>query len=316
MEFEKHNVCKWSTRATFVIVLSTQVIILNQYLALYEGKSSFQAFLLVYVPTLVLWAKGQWSNRSHIVAAGVWFLYVVPLGIETGWILGRLMDKIDNNSFLDHGFLKYVLSLASLVFLFLHVCEFDSQMNTSQSWLRSADVLDSVDLLGVLLETEKTVSLPASVQNAIISFTLINTLALTFALTESLKSSMSHQEDNIELPKVLLVYLLVQAFLINLPFLVIRLMLHYSFKHSSSVFAFKNFLVILVNLSNVVSSCCFNTCLVSNTNSSSRGRSTQPSVGDTDESLSTVSSGRRPPGMPGRVDRSGQLIRAIEHDFS
>ena len=316
MKPARHCVRELAPRVAFVVTVLAQVAVLNQYLTRYEAKTSFHAFLLLYAPALALWARGQCHRDRHrVVAAGVWVLYLMPLSVETGWILGRHGSNIDQSSLLNAGFLKYVLSLAAVVFLILESQGIDLRLDSSRSWLHVVDVLDAVDLLGVLFSVDQAPPLPSSVRIAIVASTLICLFSMTFSLTESLKSLGQNSDFTPELPTAILIHLLVQALLVNFPFLVIRLVLHYSYKQGSSVFAFKNSLMILQDVSAV----CCNTCCCSaacpgeaahTATAVNGGRSAQPSAGDTDESLSTVSSGRRPTEKPRRIDR--RLIQATD----
>ena len=55
---------------------------------------------------------------------------------------------------------------------------------------------------------------------------------------------------------IFIIFILVQAMIINFPFLIIRLFLHYNFRSGASVFAFKNLLVIATNFTEVIRYVC------------------------------------------------------------
>ena len=55
---------------------------------------------------------------------------------------------------------------------------------------------------------------------------------------------------------IFIIFILVQAMIINFPFLIIRLFLHYKFRSGASVFAFKNLLVIATNFTKVICYVC------------------------------------------------------------
>ena len=251
-------VFKWIGRCLFLIVLLCQILVLNHYLVLYAKSSSFQAFTFAYAPAIMLWARGQMNSRQREVASGVWFLYIIPLSIHSGWILGTLMTKIDVSSpGLDHGFVKYPLSATALVYMLLDAEEFEPKLHMKLNWPVIVDILDIVNLLDAVIDPLKTAILPNDVHYCICAFAIVTLVILTFNFAIPVREAlMNTDETNEVLVKIYTVYIIVQAVVINFPFLAIRLVLHYKFKTGASVFAFKNFLVIVANFSKVRYSCC------------------------------------------------------------
>ena len=249
---------KWVGRLLFISVLLAQVVVLNQYLVQYANKSSFQAFTLAYTPAILLWAKGQFNCRQQEVASGVWFLYIVPLCIHSGWILGTLMSEIDGESSgLDHGFLKYPLSVTALAYMLLDAEEFEPSLHMKLNWSILVDILDFVDLLDAIIDPRKNESLPGEIHYCICAFVVVSLIILTFNFAGPVREALSNTDETNETQaKIYTIYILVQAIFINFPFLVIRLVLHYKYKAGASVFAFKNLLVIIVNFTKVRYGCC------------------------------------------------------------
>ncbi|KAJ7376033.1 Cat eye syndrome [Desmophyllum pertusum] len=249
---------KWVGRCLFVSILLAQVSLLNQYLVSYENNSSFQAFTLAYVPAMLLWAKGQMNYRQREVAAGVWFLYIVPLCIHSGWILGALMPKIDVDSpGLDHGFVKYPLSAAVLVYMMLDADEFEPKLHIKLNWPVIVDIFDIVNLLDAVIDPRKNEAIPNDIHYCICAFGVVSLVVLTFSFAIPIREALKNtDETNKTQVKMYTVYILVQAIVVNLPFLVIRLVLHYTYKSGASVFAFKNLFVIVINFIEVNFDCC------------------------------------------------------------
>lgn len=258
LKIERSVLFKWIGRCLFVSVLLAQVLVLNQYLVSYEKESSFQAFTLAYVPTLLLWAKGQMNNRQREVAAGVWFLYILPLCIHGGWILGTLMSKIDaDSSGLDHGFVKYPLCATVLVYMLLDADGFEPSFQMSINWPVIIDIFDTVNLLDAIIDPRKNKDLPNDIDYCIFAFAVLSVVILTFSFSVPVREALRNtDETNKSLVRIFTTYTLIQSIVVNLPFLVIRLVLHYTYKTGGSVFAFKNLLVIILNFIRVNFDCC------------------------------------------------------------
>ncbi|XP_078342234.1 uncharacterized protein LOC144628055 [Oculina patagonica] len=249
---------KWVGRCLFVSILLVQVLLLNQYLVTYENNSSFQAFTLTYVPMILLWAKGQMNYRQREVAAGVWFLYILPLCIHSGWILGTLMSKINVDSpGLDHGFIKYPLSATVLVYMLLDAGEFEPKLHMKLNWPVIVDIFDIINLLDAIIDPRKNEILPKDIHYCICAFAIVSLVILTFSFAIPVREALRNtDEGNKTQVKIYIVYILVQAIVVNLPFLVIRLVLHYTYKTGASVFAFKNLLIIVTSFIRVNFDCC------------------------------------------------------------
>lgn len=258
LEISRPFLFKWVGRCVFILVLLCQILVLNHYLVLYANKSSFQAFTVAYIPAMLLWAKGQMNSRHREVAAGVWFLYILPLCIHSGWILGNPMTKIGNaSSGLDHRFVKYPLSATALVYMLLDAEEYEPRLHMKLNWPIIVEILDIVNLLDAVIDPRKDAILPKDIHYCICAFAIISLFILTFNFAIPVRESLtSADETNGTQVKIYTIYILVQAIVVNFPFLAIRLALHYQFKTGTSVFAFKNLLVIVVNFTKVRYCCC------------------------------------------------------------
>ena len=249
---------KWTGRCLFVSILLVQILLFNQYLVSYEDKFSFQAFTLAYIPAMLLWVKGQMNCRQREVAAGVWFLYVLALCIHSGWILGTLISKIDlDSSGLDHGFMKYPLSVTLIVYMLLDADDFQPTLHMSLNWPVLIDIFDIINLLDAIIDPRKNEVLPNDILYCICAFAVLSLVLLTFSFAIPVREALKNTDETRKTQvRIYIVYILVQAILVNLPFLVIRLALHYTYKIGASVFAFKNLLLIVTNFIKVNFDCC------------------------------------------------------------
>lgn len=258
LKIERSVLFKWIGRCLFVSIILVQVLVLNQYLVSYEKESSFQAFTLAYVPTLLLWAKGQMNNRQREVAAGVWFLYILPLCIHGGWILGTLMSKINvDSSGLDHGTVKYPFCATVLVYMLLDADGFEPSFHMNINWPVIIDIFDVVNLLDAIIDPRKNEVLPSDIDYCIFAFSVLSMIILTFSFAVPVREALRNIDDtNQSQARIFTTYTLLQSIVVNLPFLIIRLVLHYTYKTGGSVFAFKNLLVIILNFIRVNFDCC------------------------------------------------------------
>jgi len=244
-------VSKWLVRVAFLVVLLTQALLLGNYLVYYLHKSSAHAYILTYIPAVVLWIRGQIGNKGRTVAAAVWLLYSIPLTGITGWIFGQLLPKINNNSMMDAGFLKNVIAMSALVFLLLDAQKYHPRLFMDLNWLKALDILDAADFVGMLFQEESS-AVPGSFQRTVLSFGLLGLVLTTISLV-SLQNRNSYQitdDDDDMQPSVPLetTRLLLQVLLVNFPFCALRVFLWHVYKVDLSVFTFKNVLAIAVDL--------------------------------------------------------------------
>lgn len=242
---------------SFLVVLLTQSLLLGSYLVYYLDKPSAHAYVLTYIPAVVLWIRGQIGKKGRTVAAAVWLLYSIPLSGIIGWIYGQLLPKINKNSIMDQGFLKNIISLSALVFILLDTQKLNPKLFMRLNWIKIIDILDTADFVGILLQDGAS-AVPSSFQRTVISFGLLSLMLTTVSLIR-LQARHSFQinidgEDDFQ-PSIALEIskMLLQILLVNFPFCALRVFLWHQYKVGLSVFAFKNCFAIAVDLIQVAS---------------------------------------------------------------
>ncbi|XP_032239950.2 uncharacterized protein LOC116619351 [Nematostella vectensis] len=245
-------VYKWLGRSAFVLVLFTQAIILNHFLVLYENiKFSPHAFVLAYLPAVLFWVRGQISKRDQVVAAAVWFLYSLPLATILGWIFGRIVQKIEKDSFMDHGMLKNTLGLSALMYLLLDVEDYTPRLGMQVNWVKVLDILDYSDFFGLLLQRDSLI-ISDNFKTTIIAFGLLSILLTSVSLV---RFTREHPPDSANAsridPQLEITRLLLQIVLINFPFCALRIFIWYQYQIQLSAFTFKNFLMVAVNFAQI-----------------------------------------------------------------
>ncbi|XP_031559369.1 uncharacterized protein LOC116295627 [Actinia tenebrosa] len=271
--------CKWLARVAFIVVLSTQAILLDSYLVVYLKKSSAHAYIVTYIPAVILWIRGQISNKGRTVAAAVWFLYILPLAGIIGWIFDQLLQKIDKNSAMDQGFLKNIIAMAAMVYLLLDTHTYCPKLFLDINWVKAFDIVDSADFVGILL-TNNSASIPGSFKRGVVSFALISLLITTISLVAFQRGETDNEDDVISTRASMpleITRLLLQILLVNFPFFALRVFLWHEYKVELTVFAFKNVLMTIVDLIKIAGQGCESRALA---------------TADTDEAVSTAGSRR------------------------
>lgn len=269
--------CKWLARVAFIVILSTQAILLDSYLVVYLKKSSAHAYILTYTPAVILWIRGQTSNKGRTVAAAVWFLYIIPLAGILGWIFDQLLQKIDKNSAMDQGFLKNIISMAVLVYLLLDTHTYCPKLFMDINWVKAFDILDSADFVGILLTNDST-AIPGSFKRSVVSFALLSLLITTISLVALQRGDTDNEDDVISTRASIpmeITRLLLQILLVNFPFFALRVFLWHEYQVELTVFAFKNVLMTIVDLIRITGQGCESRALA---------------TADTDEAVSTAGS--------------------------
>lgn len=197
-------------------------------------------------------------SKSHI-KAGIplscvtWLVYSAFVSARVVVIFkSTINDRLDDNSFYGPQFLKTGISLTGVVFL-LFVAAHHHQKETlaEKSYINSLatgvtfDILDTVDFLDVLFVKETHVILEYPMENAIVSISVLNLLRPTFSFLVIFLKHYGASKWSRELSAA---NSLVSIFLVNIPFLVVRMILWHNLKTDMSVFLIKNFILVFIGI--------------------------------------------------------------------
>ena len=182
-----------------------------------------------------------WFVYSSAVAAKV--IVIFKSGID---------DKLDEESFYGPQFLKTGICLCGVVFiLFVASHHHHDESERDRMYINSMatgvtfDVLDTVDFLDVLFVKDTGLILPFALENAILAIAIINLLRPTFSFVVLVLNHFGATKKGRELSAA---NAIVYIFLVNTPFMAIRMFLWHNLNHDVSVFLIKNFVMIFIGI--------------------------------------------------------------------
>ena len=196
-----------------------------------------------------------------------WFLYVIPSVVQYVWILNTFVEDIESSSFYGPRFLRVILCFPSGVFLLLDTIEYAVKPELNVEWWRVFDLFDTVELLQILL-VDRSTSLPINqtTKTFMLIFGSISLCFPAFSLWElqacrkipsqegtagSNKSSTNERTRLVS--RVRIVSKVCQLLLVNIAFLVLRVILFFKFNLDASVFVVKNVIAMTVGAIEIVS---------------------------------------------------------------
>lgn len=255
-------------RILCTILVLLQGVVLDYYLVYHKNNywcswivadvallfTFFMAFVISYRHLLV--AKQSAEQNTPIQTGPLplgyfaWLVYSCLLAARVAIIYKDIAFKLNEEDFFGPNTLKFSISSAAFVFLFLllthHNAEMDSLRKIFINELTGTvvfDVLDSVDILDVLFDHEAIEDFPVHLDTAIISVACINFILPTIPLATLSSTHFGHKKAPRE---IIFLHKMLLVFLVNLPLLIIRLLLWHVLSKEISVFPVKNLIVIFL----------------------------------------------------------------------
>lgn len=188
-----------------------------------------------------------------------WLAYVsITLVPEVAVIFKRFADQLGDAKVWGQNILKIALCITPMLFLLMVNSHHDARPNSERrvsldkiSAGVTLDLLDSIDILEVLFLDDAELSLPVSLENAIIAFACINFFLPTLALLQL--STIAKGQANSTKAKVL--YSVSYICLVNVPLGVIRVLLWVNYSQDVSVFIGKNLIASAIYMFDIYESC-------------------------------------------------------------
>ena len=251
-------------RALAVSLLVLQGAILDYYLIIEEKSSWGFAWIITDAIVLSAWVFTMWM--SHRRSAGVnllakdeikfayiaWIVYAAHLVPQVATLF-KLKAPVYDDSELVFGpnMLKMNLCLTPMLFLFLIYANHDAKSHSRRKYYLekmtaavTLDLFDSVEMLEYLFDKEK---ITIKLENAILAFSCMNIFLPTFALFE-LKFNKFHDSGEVSPVSFKLIYVCSFMFLVNVPFLVLRVILWRGYHLDVSVLLAKNVLAVILGI--------------------------------------------------------------------
>ena len=116
------------------------------------------------------------------------------------------------------------------MYILLDAEEFEIALHMNLNWPILLDILDIVDILDPIIDPRKNAVLPHDIDYCICAFVIVSLITLTFNFAGPVREALNTDETNETQEIIYTIYIIVQAVLVNFPFLVIRLVVHYNTK--------------------------------------------------------------------------------------
>ena len=249
------------SRAFFVIIIIAQGFLLSKYVVDHEGKSFYGVAgvfiilsLFTYFGTLCV--HGGLKNRLGVA----WFFYMVAFVVMICWIFGDLlihhnklrtemittdscndsvkgvMNSSDSDSFFDSKSLKITLCFTPGEMLLLLTSVADESGAFKLIYLTTVmDLFDGIEMLEVLHENVCS-KIPREME-----FVVLAAASLFFLLSSFQVHQVKFDEDDDpKSRKKTTVANTISQIILNLTFLVIRLVLWFHYDFDSAIFIAKN----------------------------------------------------------------------------
>ena len=263
------------SKVLFVIIIVSQGCILSKYIVDHKKSEVYFGIAPAFIAlSLFTWVGtlcfGQLKNRLGIV----WFFYMVALVVMVGWIFGDILinhnklreetvsgdlcegsmqsvkNSSNSNSFFDSKFLKITLCFTpGEMLLLLTSVSFESGTFQLICFTAVMDLFDGIEMLEVLNE-DVCNKIPKVLEFIVLAATLLSFLLSSFEVHQVKfdENGEPKARDKTSLAEAIF------QIVLNVFFLVIRLMLWLSYGLDSAIFIAKNIIGLAVVLVPVLES--------------------------------------------------------------
>ena len=252
------QVIKWGGRVLFFALLLTQCGFLTAYPAQYKGPA-WSSVLMSYVPVCLIWLLSLYKHATNLrTFFFVWAFYIVfALLPNVIVIFGFVVDSLDRERFLGPNVLKMVLCITpALLVLLMFTADYEEEQNEEKEKRRelvsklctqmAIDLLDTIEVLDIILEeTEHNYGIKKGFGTAMIVVACLSFVLSLLQMTE-VKFDKERKPEKTRY-KTTLLRTAAEMVLVNLTFLIIRLIVFFSYGKDESIFIAKNGLAIVLS---------------------------------------------------------------------
>ena len=214
-------------------------------------------FILSY-KHLTYRAKFNQLSKKHTTygipfSSITWFVYSAYTAAKVAVIFkSGINDRLVETDFYGPQFLKTGICLTAVVFILFVASHHNAKENTKERMYINVmasgvtfDVLDTVEFLDVLFVTETRLLLTYPLEDAILGIAIVNLVRPTFSFIVLILTHFGATKMSRELGAA---NALVYIFLVNVPFMAIRMYLWHNLSQDISVFLVKNFIMIFIGV--------------------------------------------------------------------
>ena len=244
--------CKFVALVVFFALMIIQCFTLAGYPATYKKNSHWYFLATSFAPAVIVWlclicakAKLRWLFY-------VWYLYIVALIINIAIVFLVVGDSLDKNELLGPNALKLVLCITPLLLLLLlHTADDSDQTDKHRelvsrlSYRMAIDLFDAVDMIDIVLEeNEYDFGIPDGFGLTMIVLACCSLLLSIWQLAEN---KLARGDTKIRFQTAFFRNI-VEIFLVNLPFLIIRAVVYFEYSKDESIFIAKNVIAIILSV--------------------------------------------------------------------
>lgn len=257
-------------RVFCIVLLILQMAIIDVYLVTYIN-SKWLAFIagdiivvLLFITALVLSYFYLREQRESSISAGVVRASKLPFsyiawGVYALVFVGKVLVcftffafKLHERDFWGPNILKMMLALSAPLFLLFLLSHYSTSKESERKkfidHITSSvtfDIFDTVDILDILFVEQSRIILSFSMEKAILATGLVNLflpLIPLMVLSRTQFGEYRLREHIVDVYKILLMLV------VNIPYIVIRLLLWNVYNRNISIFLMKNLLAIFVTI--------------------------------------------------------------------
>ena len=253
------QVIKWGGRGTFLVLLLTQCGFLTAYPVQYKGPA-WSSLLISYVPVCLIWLLSMYKGEAKLrTFFFVWAFYIVfALLPNVIVIFGFVVDSLNKEKFLGPNVLKMVLCITPVLLVLLMVTADNEEETKDDKDVRrelvsklctqmAIDLLDTIEVLDIILEeTEHNYGIKKG-----FGITMIVVACLSFVLSLlqmiEVKFNDDGKPEKTGRYSTTLIRTAVEMVFVNVLFLIVRLIVFFSYGKDESIFIAKNGLAIVLS---------------------------------------------------------------------
>ena len=234
-------------RVLFFALIITQSLMLAAYPATYKDDSNWYAVATSQAPSVIIWLSLVLFSGAKLQRLFyVWGFYIIGLVISIAIVFGVVGDALDKKRFLGPNVLKTVLCITPLLLLLLLNTAKDGsnykEVLSKLCFYVTVDLFDSVEMLDIVLdEKEHNYGIPKEFGEGMIALACLSLLLSPWQMAENNLKKEKPKKRTAVLRNIF-------EIVIDLVFLIVRLVIVFKYKKDESIFIAKNGIGIILSI--------------------------------------------------------------------
>ena len=234
-------------RVLFFALIITQSLMLAAYPATYKDDSNWYAVATSQAPSVIIWLSLVLFSGAKLQRLFyVWGFYIIGLVISIAIVFGFVGDALDKKRYLGPNVLKTVLCITPLLLLLLLNTATDGsnykEVLSKLCFYVTVDLFDSVEMLDIVLdEKEHNYGIPKEFGEGMIALACLSLLLSPWQMAENNLKKEKPKKRTAVLRNIF-------EIVIDLVFLIVRLVIVFEYKKDESIFIAKNGIGIILSI--------------------------------------------------------------------